>query len=272
MTTNTVNGKRYIGQHRSEVFDTTYLGSGVLLLRAVNKYGKEKFKIEILVECDSCEELNQQEYKFVEDYNACKDSQFYNVAVGGYMGSNYEGMSPERKQEVIDKWKHSYNSRTEEEKQQTIEKWRVSCSQQSLEKKSEISRKLSTSGKLAQRSLSEEQMKAKLEKAAKTRASRPIEESQRVSNNYTQANIRRWQNMTEQQLAARTETYKATRGKQTQEQRDSFSKKCKEEYANRVWIHKGTKIKHVLNSDVESYLMDGFTFGRGTLAERRSYE
>jgi len=45
-TTNSVNNKFYIGYHYQEVdpfiFDG-YLGSGVKLLKAINKYGADKF-------------------------------------------------------------------------------------------------------------------------------------------------------------------------------------------------------------------------------------
>ena len=39
-TTNLINNKIYIGQHKSEKFEPNkYIGSGVVLLKAINKYG-----------------------------------------------------------------------------------------------------------------------------------------------------------------------------------------------------------------------------------------
>lgn len=35
ITTNLINGKRYIGQHRSNILDEKYLGSGKLLKNAI---------------------------------------------------------------------------------------------------------------------------------------------------------------------------------------------------------------------------------------------
>jgi hypothetical protein len=46
-TTNKINGKKYIGSHYGKT-DDEYLGSGLLISRAIKKYGKENFKKEIL--------------------------------------------------------------------------------------------------------------------------------------------------------------------------------------------------------------------------------
>jgi hypothetical protein len=43
ITTNKLNGKRYIGQHQSKDWDYKYFGSGIYLKRAIKKYGLENF-------------------------------------------------------------------------------------------------------------------------------------------------------------------------------------------------------------------------------------
>lgn len=48
-TTNMLNGKTYIGQHRYETLDDGYMGSGVILEQAIKKNGIDNFKKEILV-------------------------------------------------------------------------------------------------------------------------------------------------------------------------------------------------------------------------------
>lgn len=50
MTHNLVNGKRYIGKRKYDAAGrwVDYLGSGVLLSRAIQKYGKENFRREII--------------------------------------------------------------------------------------------------------------------------------------------------------------------------------------------------------------------------------
>lgn len=47
LTTNLVTGEKYIGKHYGEL-DDSYLGSGLILKRAVTKYGKENFERDIL--------------------------------------------------------------------------------------------------------------------------------------------------------------------------------------------------------------------------------
>ena len=59
-TTNLINGKKYIGQHRGS-FDKEYKGSGTLLRRAIKKYGKENFEVKLLEECNNQIHLNERE-------------------------------------------------------------------------------------------------------------------------------------------------------------------------------------------------------------------
>lgn len=48
-TTNTINGKIYIGQKKSSEFlGVQYLGSGKILKSAINKYGVEAFIVEVI--------------------------------------------------------------------------------------------------------------------------------------------------------------------------------------------------------------------------------
>ena len=82
ITTNIINGKIYIGQHRSETHDKTYLGSGTILKQAIEKYGKENFSNKILLECDNKEELDKAEKYFIKYYRNL-GCQIYNLAAGG---------------------------------------------------------------------------------------------------------------------------------------------------------------------------------------------
>lgn len=84
-TTNEVNGKIYIGIHKTKNKYDSYLGSGKHLVRAINKYGKENFKKEILFEYEDHEEdmAWAKEKELVnKDFVLSDDN--YNISIGGY--------------------------------------------------------------------------------------------------------------------------------------------------------------------------------------------
>ena len=80
LTTNKVNGMKYIGQHAKPEFDKYYYGSGNLLTKALNKYGKENFDREILAWAETKEELDQME---IDKYHAVESEEYYNIVPGG---------------------------------------------------------------------------------------------------------------------------------------------------------------------------------------------
>ena len=84
LTTNLINNKKYVGQHRSEIFEPNkYLGSGKLLQKAIDKYGKENFRCELLEECSSDSELNEKEVYWISKLNSVQDDNYYNLCKGG---------------------------------------------------------------------------------------------------------------------------------------------------------------------------------------------
>lgn len=97
ITTNLINNKKYIGLKTSEYFKNNYLGSGKIIKKAIKKYRKENFKVELLEECNSIEDLKQAERKWIKYYNAQSDSNFYNIAEGGQWGNCILGMSEEER-------------------------------------------------------------------------------------------------------------------------------------------------------------------------------
>lgn len=86
-TTCDVNGKIYIGKRYLDTANkkrtAVYLGSGVNILRAIKKYGKEHFSREVLKICFSDSELNEQEIYFIEKFNSRDRNVGYNLAEGG---------------------------------------------------------------------------------------------------------------------------------------------------------------------------------------------
>ena len=83
ITENLINNKLYIGQHRSNKFDEWYKGSGILLNKAIKKYGRENFKTTILEKCFSEESLNKREEYWIDYLNATKNESYYNISRGG---------------------------------------------------------------------------------------------------------------------------------------------------------------------------------------------
>jgi len=84
-TTNTANGKVYIGVHETENPDDSYMGSGMILRRALRKYGKQAFVKEVLHEFDSREEMFSKERELVTPA-FCNREDNYNLIPGGEGG------------------------------------------------------------------------------------------------------------------------------------------------------------------------------------------
>lgn len=113
LTTNNIDNKKYIGQKKydSQGRWKDYLGSGIRLKRAVNKYGSENFKREIIENCKTKEELDQREIYWIKYYNAVNDENFYNIASGGDGGDTIKGFSKEEAIKIIEKRSSSLRER-----------------------------------------------------------------------------------------------------------------------------------------------------------------
>lgn len=91
-TTNRLNGKVYIGQKKSQKFlYDKYLGSGKLLQRAIQKYGKQNFSVSLLVWCISQQELDEKERYYIKLYNSTDTELGYNISSGGTGGKTTSG-------------------------------------------------------------------------------------------------------------------------------------------------------------------------------------
>jgi hypothetical protein len=80
--TNTINGRYYIGRHSTKNVDDGYMGSGIGIKNAIQKYGKENFTKEILAEASTRKKLWKLESQYVNE-DIVNDEKSYNMSVGG---------------------------------------------------------------------------------------------------------------------------------------------------------------------------------------------
>lgn len=81
LTINKINGKKYIGFHSTENINDNYIGSGKILKRAIEKYGKENFEREILEFCNS-ENWQEKEIEWIDKMRSLSPNG-YNITKGG---------------------------------------------------------------------------------------------------------------------------------------------------------------------------------------------
>lgn len=88
ITTNLINGKQYVGKHTTELLEDGYLGSGEILNKAINKYGRNYFKRETIEICQTPEELDYKEIYWIKEKNTLAPNG-YNVTKGGTGGDTF---------------------------------------------------------------------------------------------------------------------------------------------------------------------------------------
>ena len=90
--TNNVNGKVYIGSHKTNDLNDNYMGSGKYLKYAQKKYGVEKFNKVILFIFDTPELMYEKEAEIVNK-DFLVDENTYNLRIGGFGGFDYINQS-----------------------------------------------------------------------------------------------------------------------------------------------------------------------------------
>lgn len=83
--TNLINGKKYIGKRscHCDISKDRYMGSGYALKEAINKYGINNFKKEIIFICKTDDEAYKKEAYYIQIKNATNDKMYYNLCGGG---------------------------------------------------------------------------------------------------------------------------------------------------------------------------------------------
>ncbi|MCI2234709.1 hypothetical protein MKK42_21810 [Escherichia coli] len=111
--TNLLNGKIYVGAHKGEP-DDGYMGSGVMITRAIKKHGVENFRKDILLECETQEQMYLEESRIVtKDFIEREDT--YNLTLGGCGSFDHINSDPEARKQASTKALNTLLSKPKEE-------------------------------------------------------------------------------------------------------------------------------------------------------------
>ena len=87
---NTVTKKIYIGKNPSVRFDKTYIGDNPGVLADAERYGRDKFIVNMIRACESIKDCNLVYDALLKEFGALTDEKYYN-----YVGN--EEVAPAKK-------------------------------------------------------------------------------------------------------------------------------------------------------------------------------
>lgn len=302
ITENLINNKKYIGKHRAKKFSLNYKGSGKLLLKAFDLYGKDNFKCSILTSdgkvptiCNSLDELDFAEKYYINLYDCVKSSEYYNLADGGTGGDTFSNHSDDIKYEIKEKMSLSQKRRWKNISEEALA---IRNQKLSIANKGHVSNakgKHHYNNGIEEKVLSDSEASIYLENGwvrggLKNKFS-PETNEKRVDaiRNYYLKNPEKRKEIgekiskskkgnviiTDKQKNQTSQTLKqyylthdvAIKGKHlSQESRNKISKNSK----GRIPIHKGDKSLRILPEQLPEYLSTGWTKGRGKINRVKS--
>lgn len=125
LTTNLVNGKVYVSQHKFSNYTKHYLGSGTVFEQALKKYGRKNFKRKILKLCYTINQLNGWETYYTLKYNPKLDPNIgYNQIIGPIhrCGNRNPACYPEIRKKMIESNRRTALNKEYRERQSEIMK------------------------------------------------------------------------------------------------------------------------------------------------------
>lgn len=84
-TTNVLTGEFYIGKHCTENLNDGYIGTGMTILKKIKQFGRQHFYRNILEFCNSYDELNEAEKRWLTE-EVMNNPLCYNNQTGGDNG------------------------------------------------------------------------------------------------------------------------------------------------------------------------------------------
>lgn len=233
--TNKFTGEYYIGIRscNGNPEDDSYMGSGIRITASIEKYGRDNFQKEILKVCESREDASQAEAEMVNE-DRLKDPLCLNLKTGGeYVdGTVY---SPEVGEKISDSIKKTYAENPE------------------------YGRKLSES--LKKTYAENPEYGKKISEMRKRVAQDPVHR-QKVSE--ARKKLFRETDLRERLMQSFSTTeFKEKKSKSMKDYCATENGKCKISNAtkNTTYVNKDGKTKRVKNSNLESYLSDGWNLG-----------
>lgn len=94
MTTNKLNGKKYIGKHTTNNLIDGYYGSNDELIEDIKVFGKGNFEQIILDYAENDEELKQKESYHLRKNKVVERSDFYNQTYSSSGGNTFKNWTP----------------------------------------------------------------------------------------------------------------------------------------------------------------------------------
>lgn len=262
-TINLVNGKIYIGQHKADQFDPTYLGSGKVLLNAVNKYGKESFICEILEWCETQSKINSRERCWIKFYNSRDRNIGYNITEGGegWKGVHHSeytkqkiskaktGCHPNRDYVITEETRQKI-SRTLKAKHQSS--WNKGIPMREVSKQK--LREVNVGKKLSQ----ETKQKMKGRKAW----NKGIPMTEEAKQHLREINTGKKSNMSTEAKQRMSKRFTGRNNPNFGGLKDETKEKISQSLIGRVWVNNGVHRTLVSQYDLSNYLENGYKLGK----------